>query len=68
MGIVHDTIEYGVGDGAVGNKVVPACDGDLGCEYPSEQGRGILGAARGNVGPWRSMRTRSTMPFWRCYG
>lgn len=36
--------------------------------YPSEQGRGILGAARGNVGSWRSMRTRSTMPFWRCYG
>nr|WP_152718071.1 serine protease [Microvirga tunisiensis] len=36
--------------------------------YPSERGRGILGAARGNVGSWRSMRTRSTMPFWRCYG
>ncbi|WP_205912231.1 hypothetical protein, partial [Rhizobium leguminosarum] len=27
--------------------------------YPSEQDRGILGAARGNVGSWRSMRTRS---------
>ncbi|MBX5084253.1 protein kinase family protein [Rhizobium lentis] len=36
--------------------------------YPSEQGRGILGAARGNVGAWRSMRTKSTMPFWRCCG
>jgi CPA1 family monovalent cation:H+ antiporter len=36
--------------------------------YPSEQGRKILSAARGNVGSWRSMRTRSTMPFWRCYG
>ncbi|MGR9221357.1 ABC transporter permease subunit (plasmid) [Rhizobium leguminosarum] len=36
--------------------------------YPSEQDRGILGAARGNVGSWRSMRTRSMMPFWRCYG
>jgi hypothetical protein len=37
-------------------------------KYPYEQGRGISGAARGNVGSWRSMRTRSTMPFWRCYG
>jgi len=37
-------------------------------KYPSEQSRRILGAARGNVGSWRSMRTRSTMPFWRCYG
>lgn len=37
-------------------------------KYPSEQGRKILSAARGNVGSWRSMRTRSTMRFWRCYG
>ncbi|MEY9323856.1 hypothetical protein ABIA20_000890 [Sinorhizobium fredii] len=51
-------------------SAVAACDSDANCSrwYPSEQGRGILGAARGNVGPWRSMRTRSTMPFWRCYG
>jgi hypothetical protein len=29
MGVVHDAIEYGISDGAVGN-VVPACHGDLG--------------------------------------
>lgn len=36
--------------------------------YPSEQDRGILGVARGNIGSWKSMRTKSTMQFWRCYG
>lgn len=32
VSIMHDAVEYGVGDGAVGNKVVPACHGDLGCD------------------------------------
>ncbi|WP_440531346.1 non-homologous end-joining DNA ligase [Sinorhizobium fredii] len=58
--------------GAIGRLLLAARRGEglvyVGGWYPSEQGRGILGAARGNVGPWRSMRTRSTMPFWRCYG
>ncbi|MUO31846.1 hypothetical protein BBK91_027240, partial [Agrobacterium vitis] len=36
--------------------------------YPSEQNRGILLAARDNVGPWRLMRTRSMTRFWHCYG
>ncbi|WP_418884159.1 EamA family transporter [Allorhizobium ampelinum] len=39
-----------------------------GASYPSEQNRGILLAARDNVGPWRLMRTRSMTRFWHCYG
>ena len=30
VSIVHDTVEYGVSDRAVCNKVMPACHGDLG--------------------------------------
>ena len=32
MGVMHDAVEYGIGDRTVGNKVVPACHGDLSCD------------------------------------
>ncbi|WP_258599154.1 reverse transcriptase [Mesorhizobium sp. AR07] len=35
--------------------------------HPSRTAR-FWSFARGNIGSWRSMRIRSTMRFWRCYG
>ena len=32
VSIVHDAVQYGVGDRAIDNKIMPACHRDLGCD------------------------------------
>ncbi len=63
----HPAWHASVGD-IFDKRDIPAAVTLTSVAYPSEQGRRTLGAARGDVGSWRLMRTRSTMPFWRCYG